>query len=106
MAKARRDVGFFVYNMLETPLAWASPFISASISNRLTTFQSLHIRRQPTRDRYQGSSESLTFSSISLHDESGQMENIERYIKFAINKDTRNGSERGKRRTNNLWSIS
>ena len=34
--------------------------------------------------------EPLSFRSISLHDEIGQMEDIENYIKFAINKDPRN----------------
>jgi len=34
--------------------------------------------------------EPLSFRSISLHDESGQMEDIEKYIKFAINKVSRN----------------
>ena len=32
----------------------------------------------------------LTFRSISLHDERGQMEDIENYIKYAVNVDTRN----------------
>jgi hypothetical protein len=32
----------------------------------------------------------LTFCSISIHDESGQMEDIENYIKFVVNKDPMN----------------
>ena len=32
----------------------------------------------------------LSFRSISLHDESGQMEDIENYIKSVVTKDTRN----------------
>ena len=32
----------------------------------------------------------LTFRSISLHEERGQMEDIENYIKYAVNVDTRN----------------
>ena len=34
--------------------------------------------------------EPLTFRSISLHDERGQMEDIESYIKLVVNMDTRN----------------
>ena len=34
--------------------------------------------------------EPLSFRSVSLHDERGQMEDIERYIKFVVNKDPRN----------------
>ena len=34
--------------------------------------------------------EPLAFHSISLHDESGQMEDIEKYIRSVINKDSRN----------------
>jgi hypothetical protein len=34
--------------------------------------------------------EPLAFRSISLHDESGQMEDIENYIKSVVNKDPRN----------------
>ena len=34
--------------------------------------------------------EPLAFHSVSLHDESGQMEDIENYIKSAVNKDPRN----------------
>jgi len=32
----------------------------------------------------------LSFRSISLHDESGQLEDIEKYIKFVVNEDPRN----------------
>jgi hypothetical protein len=32
----------------------------------------------------------LAFRSVSLHDESGQMEDIEKYIKSVVNKDPRN----------------
>jgi hypothetical protein len=32
----------------------------------------------------------LSFRSISLHDESGQLEDIEHYIKSTVNKDPRN----------------
>jgi len=32
----------------------------------------------------------LAFRSVSLHDENGQMEDIENYIKSAVNKDPRN----------------
>ena len=32
----------------------------------------------------------LSFRSISLHDESGQLEDIENYIKSVVTKDTRN----------------
>jgi hypothetical protein len=34
--------------------------------------------------------EPLAFHSVSLHDESGQMEDIEKYIRSVINKDSRN----------------
>jgi len=34
--------------------------------------------------------EPLAFRSVSLHDESGQMEDIENYIKSVIRKDPRN----------------
>jgi hypothetical protein len=34
--------------------------------------------------------EPLAFRSVSLHDERGQMEDIENYIKSVINKDPRN----------------
>ena len=34
--------------------------------------------------------EPLAFRSVSLHDESGQMEDIEKYIKSVVNKDPRN----------------
>jgi len=34
--------------------------------------------------------EPLAFHSVSLHDESGQMEDIENYIKSVVNKDSRN----------------
>jgi hypothetical protein len=34
--------------------------------------------------------EPLSFRSISLHDERGQMEDIENYIKSVVNKDPRN----------------
>jgi hypothetical protein len=34
--------------------------------------------------------EPLSFCSVSLHDEIGQMEDIENYIKSAVNKDPRN----------------
>ena len=34
--------------------------------------------------------EPLSFRSVSLHDESGQLEDIEKYIKSVVNKDPRN----------------
>jgi len=34
--------------------------------------------------------EPLSFRSVSLHDEVGQMEDIEKYIKSAVNKDPKN----------------
>jgi hypothetical protein len=34
--------------------------------------------------------EPLSFRSVSLHDEKGQMEDIENYIKSVVNKDPRN----------------
>jgi hypothetical protein len=34
--------------------------------------------------------EPLAYRSVSLHDESGQMEDIENYIKSVVNKDPRN----------------
>jgi len=34
--------------------------------------------------------EPLSFRSVSLHDERGQMEDIEKYIKSVVNKDQRN----------------
>jgi len=34
--------------------------------------------------------EPSAFRSVSLHDEIGHMEDIERYIKFVVNKDPRN----------------